>query len=35
MVRLDLGYIERRSLLLDLKLLLLTVPTVLLGRGAY
>ena len=35
MVRLDLQYIEERSLLLDLKLLVLTVPTVLLGDGAY
>jgi lipopolysaccharide/colanic/teichoic acid biosynthesis glycosyltransferase len=35
MVRLDLQYIEDRSLLLDLKLLVLTVPTVLLGDGAY
>jgi lipopolysaccharide/colanic/teichoic acid biosynthesis glycosyltransferase len=35
MVRLDLQYIEDRSLLLDLKLLVLTVPTVLLGHGAY
>jgi exopolysaccharide biosynthesis polyprenyl glycosylphosphotransferase len=35
MVRLDLQYIEDRSLLLDIKLLVLTVPTVLLGDGAY
>jgi lipopolysaccharide/colanic/teichoic acid biosynthesis glycosyltransferase len=35
MVRLDLEYIESRSLLLDLKLLLRTVPTVLFGDGAY
>jgi lipopolysaccharide/colanic/teichoic acid biosynthesis glycosyltransferase len=35
MVRLDLQYIEDRSLLLDLKLLVLTVPTVLLRDGAY
>ena len=35
MVRLDLQYIEDRSLLLDLKLLVLTVPTVLMGTGAY
>jgi lipopolysaccharide/colanic/teichoic acid biosynthesis glycosyltransferase len=35
MVRLDLQYIEDRSMLLDLKLLVLTVPTVLLGDGAY
>ncbi len=35
MVRLDLEYIDERSLLLDLKLLLRTVPTVLFGDGAY
>ena len=35
MVRLDLEYIEERSLLLDLRLLLRTVPTVLFGDGAY
>jgi lipopolysaccharide/colanic/teichoic acid biosynthesis glycosyltransferase len=35
MVRLDLEYIESRSLLLDVKLLLRTVPTVLFGSGAY
>ena len=35
MVRLDLQYIEDRSLLLDCKLLALTVPTVLKGDGAY
>jgi lipopolysaccharide/colanic/teichoic acid biosynthesis glycosyltransferase len=35
MVRLDLQYIEDRSLLLDFKLLALTVPTVLKGDGAY
>jgi lipopolysaccharide/colanic/teichoic acid biosynthesis glycosyltransferase len=34
-VRLDLEYIQNRSLLLDLKLLLLTVPAVVTGRGAY
>jgi lipopolysaccharide/colanic/teichoic acid biosynthesis glycosyltransferase len=33
-VRMDLRYIERRSPLLDLKLLLLTVPAILTGRGA-
>ncbi|MDD4179403.1 MAG: sugar transferase [Candidatus Margulisbacteria bacterium] len=35
MVRLDIFYIENWSLWLDLKLLLKTVPVVLLGRGAY
>ena len=34
-VRLDLEYIESRSLWLDLKILLRTVPAVLLGKGAY
>lgn len=34
-VGLDVDYIESQSLLLDIKLLLLTVPAVLLGRGAY
>jgi lipopolysaccharide/colanic/teichoic acid biosynthesis glycosyltransferase len=34
MVRLDLEYIRRQSLWLDLKILWLTVPTVLSGRGA-
>lgn len=34
-IDLDLDYVERRSLLLDLSLLLRTVPAVLLGRGAY
>jgi lipopolysaccharide/colanic/teichoic acid biosynthesis glycosyltransferase len=34
-VQLDLQYIESRSLLLDLKLLLKTIPAVLLGKGAY
>ncbi len=34
-VRLDLDYIQHRSLLLDLKLLLLTIPAVVTGRGAY
>jgi exopolysaccharide biosynthesis polyprenyl glycosylphosphotransferase len=33
--RLDLKYIESASFLLDLKILLLTVPAVLSGRGAY
>ena len=35
MVLLDLYYIENWSLFLDLKIMLKTVPTVLLGRGAY
>ena len=34
-VRLDIAYIHRRSLWLDLKLLLLTIPAVLTARGAY
>jgi len=34
-VRLDLEYIHNRSLWLDLKLLLLTIPAVFSGRGAY
>ncbi len=34
-VALDLEYIRRRSWLLDLKLMLLTVPAVISGRGAY
>jgi lipopolysaccharide/colanic/teichoic acid biosynthesis glycosyltransferase len=34
-VRLDLDYIENRSLALDVKLLLLTIPAVVTGRGAY
>ena len=32
-IRMDLEYIRRRSLLLDLRLLVQTVPAVLLGRG--
>ena len=34
-VELDVEYIHRRSLLLDLKLLLKTIPAVIAGRGAY
>ncbi len=34
-VRMDLEYIEKRSLWLDIKLLLLTIPVVLTTRGAY
>jgi len=32
---LDVYYIENRSLLLDIKLLLWTIPAVLFGKGAY
>ncbi len=35
MVRLDIYYIENWSLWLDTKILLRTVPVVLLGKGAY
>lgn len=34
-VRMDIQYIEQQSLWLDLKLLLLTIPAVISGRGAY
>lgn len=34
-MRLDLEYVDRYSLALDLKILLLTVPAVISGRGAY
>lgn len=34
MARLDIEYINRQSLLLDLKILLLTIPAVISGRGA-
>jgi len=35
MMRLDLEYVERQSLWLDLRILLATIPTVLAGRGAF
>lgn len=34
-VRLDIEYIKSRSIWLDIKLLFLTIPAVLLGKGAY
>lgn len=34
-VRLDLEYIENRNLFLDIKLLAMTIPAVISGRGAY
>jgi lipopolysaccharide/colanic/teichoic acid biosynthesis glycosyltransferase len=34
MIDLDISYVERRSLLLNLKILLLTLPTVIHGKGA-
>jgi lipopolysaccharide/colanic/teichoic acid biosynthesis glycosyltransferase len=34
MIDLDVSYVERRSLLLNLKILLLTLPTVIHGKGA-
>jgi lipopolysaccharide/colanic/teichoic acid biosynthesis glycosyltransferase len=34
-VELDVKYIESQSLWLDFKLLLMTVPAVLFGKGAY
>jgi exopolysaccharide biosynthesis polyprenyl glycosylphosphotransferase len=34
-VEMDITYIEQRSLLLDLKLILLTIPAVVFGKGAY
>lgn len=34
-VKLDVEYIQSQSLLLDIKLLLLTIPAVILSRGAY
>ena len=35
MVLLDLYYIEKRSVLFDIEILLDTIPVVVLGRGAY
>ena len=35
MVLLDLYYIEKQSVLLDIEILLDTIPVVLLGKGAY
>jgi lipopolysaccharide/colanic/teichoic acid biosynthesis glycosyltransferase len=34
MIRMDIDYVQRQSFWLDLKLLVLTIPAVLLGRGA-
>jgi lipopolysaccharide/colanic/teichoic acid biosynthesis glycosyltransferase len=34
-VAMDVWYIENQSVWLDLKLVLLTIPAVLTGRGAY
>lgn len=34
-VRMDVEYVEKQSFWLDLKLLLLTIPAVITGRGAY
>ena len=34
-IELDIQYVRERSLWLDLKIILITVPTVLLGKGAY
>ena len=34
-ILMDVEYIDHRNLLLDLKLLALTVPAVFIGRGAY
>jgi lipopolysaccharide/colanic/teichoic acid biosynthesis glycosyltransferase len=35
MVKLDLYYVENWSIWLDLKILLMTIPSVLKGRGAF
>jgi exopolysaccharide biosynthesis polyprenyl glycosylphosphotransferase len=35
MVRLDMEYIERRSLVTDLRIIAMTIPSVVLGVGAY
>jgi lipopolysaccharide/colanic/teichoic acid biosynthesis glycosyltransferase len=34
-VEMDLDYIRNRNFLLDIKLILLTIPAVLTGKGAY
>ena len=34
-VEMDIAYVEQRSMLLDLKLIALTVPAVVFGKGAY
>jgi lipopolysaccharide/colanic/teichoic acid biosynthesis glycosyltransferase len=34
-MRLDVEYVDRCSLLLDLQILILTIPAVLFARGAY
>jgi lipopolysaccharide/colanic/teichoic acid biosynthesis glycosyltransferase len=34
-VTLDVRYVEEWSLLMDLKVILRTIPAVLIGRGAY
>ncbi len=34
-ILMDVDYIDRRNIMLDLKLMVLTVPAVILGRGAY
>ena len=35
MVRLDMEYIEKRSIVMDLRIIAMTVPSVVLGVGAY
>lgn len=34
-VKMDISYVEQQSFLLDVKLILLTIPAVILGKGAY